>query len=336
MHFSFADLYERAVRNLLNIRPLFDAPVDLYTPRNADTNPHLHQNQTRSSYKQDRGPQTETHDSDNANLEGQNYRFQNSYQSEGASTGFFAQAISEHAKFSQNRQVHSYHQQRHVYGMNHADSRSSQDNGRNSRTGQIGANKNGVSSATSRGSTTNKDVLNEQREMYDQHTRYWQNAHRHKPSMFDDLRYHAKLVLSGELKTPESEAKGASIQTIVTPAVKREVQESSINESRKNGKTTGAEIESQTDRKLSEKEQLDLIRERIIKENQKLKYRPYSLRSKRNNLKAGKKKSKKTRIRKKSKVKNLWKPSTPQEIFLHQFGLMKKMNDEMNMKEITV
>lgn len=346
MLFSFADLYERAVRNLLNIRPLFDSSMDLFGPKSSEANTQdqfAHQNQARH-LKQERGPRAESRDAENGCYEAQNHRVPNTFQPayltrvhEKSSKGFFAQALSEHARFSQNRQSHSNIQQRHTtHGLGHSHHRNGQV-GPNNRTGQVGGNSNGCNQNVFKGSAAGADLPQELKGTYDQHSRYWQSSQRHKPSMFDDLRYHAKLVLTGELITPETSAKEKSKDNTPTEVrnidtIKQEVPGNGSIDTEQIGVDIGGEKKT----KLSEKEQLDLIRERIIKENQKLKYRPYSLRSKRNNLKKGRKQSRKNRIRKKAKLKHIWKPSTPQEIFLHQFGLVKKIKDELDVKEITV
>ena len=316
--------------------------MDIFGPKGSETSTQFSpQNQTRQ-YKPERAPPPEGRELENGNSEPQNYRYPRTatttFQSEhflrgheSSSNGFFAQVLSEHARFSHNRQNHSFTPQRRMYGFSHVD-RVHQSNGQvgsNNPTGHVGANNNtGYNQTAFKGGTSGKDIS---------HERYWQQSHRHKPSMFDDLRYHAKLVLSGELAAPESETKDKARSPTgnENASYKQEVLEDGSSHSEKGGANVDGGGGKSKDTKLSEKEQLDLIRERIIKENQKLKYRPYSLRSKRNNLKKGKAQTKKNKLKRKPKIVNLWKPSTPQEVFLYQFGLMKNLKLDVK-KELVV
>ena len=313
--------------------------MDIFGPKSSETNYQAQfsqQSQTRQ-YKADRGAQNEEREQENGSSEAQNYRFQNTgaaaLQSEHLSrgrdrppNGFFEQVLSEHSRFSYNRQNHTFIQQRQVYAPSHSD-RFHPINGQvgpNYSKGQVAANSrtgNGYSQIGFKGAGSSNEISHEQR-TYDQHERHWQGNHKHKPSMLDDLRYHARLVLSGELTAPKSEAERKSEH------IKQEVPGISPKDTDKGGQDVNAERETTRDTKLSEREQLDLIRERIIKENQKLKYRPYSLRSKRNTQKTEKKQAKRNKIKKKSKIQNLWRPSTPKEIFLYQFGLMRNSKED--------
>ena len=314
--------------------------MDIFGPKSSDTNQQAHfaqQHQTRQ-YKPDRDQQSEDRDAESGKSETKNYRFPGTgtavLQSEQISrarvrspNGFFAQVLSEHSRFSHNRQNHSYLQHRHMYGTGHSD-RFHPINGSVGSSypkGQVAANNgmgNGYGQMEYKGVGNRHDVSHEQKEVYDQHDRFWHNNHKHKPSMLDDLRYHARLVLSGELAVPENKTEHKSEQK------KQEVPPMHTRATEKEGQCLTAQIETPKETKLTEREQLDLIRERIIKENQKLKYRPYSLRSKRNTPKADKKQTKRNKMKKKSKSQILWRPSTPKEVFLYQFGLMRNSKDD--------
>ena len=313
--------------------------MDIFGPKSCEANYKAQfapVNQTRQN-KPDRGPQQEDRGPDNGNSEGQNYRLpgtatttpQMEHLSRGrdrTSNGFFAQALSEHSRSSHNRQNHVYFQQRHIR-PSHPD-RFHPANcqvGSNYPNSQVAAANNSVGNGHNqlgrKGIGNGYEVSPEQRELHEQRERFWNSNHKHKPSMLDDLRYHARLVLSGELNSSESQTKQK------LEHIKQEVPETDPKKSEKDERDINTDAETTKVATLTEKEQLDLIRERIIKENQKLKYRPYSLRSKRNGQKADKKQSKRSKIKKKSKIKNLWKPSTPKEIFLYQFGLMRNLKD---------
>ena len=332
---SFADLYERAVRNLLNIRPLFDSPLDIFGQKNNETSTQAHNAQENAARSQRLEISFQSDKSDNTadNSRKTNYKYsdivrpsQSDYLSranEQSSNGFFAQMLSEHARHIQPR----HHQNRIGFGFGHTD-RYNQSNGGFRPNNNTGHNGLGYSQQqyTARG-----EVLDSQREVHAGHNRFWSphvdHGYRHKHRMIDGLRYHAKLTLSSET-TPRKDSNDSILNTETDDksAAKEEHHDTQkVDEiAMDNREKSGQEI------KLTEKEQMDLIRERIIKENQKLKYRPYSLRSKRNGreiFKSGKKKSKKLKVKKKTKLRNLWKPSTPQEIFLAVFGLMKNMKE---------
>ena len=308
--------------------------MDIFGPKSCEANfkaQFAPVNQTRQ-HKPDRGPQNEDRSADNGNSEGQTLR-QTALQMEHlprgrdrTSNGFFAQALSQHSRFSQNRQSHAYFQQRHTR-PSHPDRfyPANSQVGSNYPNSQVTAASssigNGYNQVGCKGIGNGYEGSHEQRELHEQHERFWNSNNKHKPSMLDDLRYHARLVLSGELNASESQIK----QNI--EHIKQEMPDIDPKETEKDERNIDTEGETTKVATLSEREQLDLIRERIIKENQKLKYRPYSLRSKRNGQKADKKQSKKNKIKKKSKIKNLWKPSTPKEIFLYQFGLMRNLKD---------
>ena len=339
---SFADLYERAVRNLLNIRPLFDSPLEIFGQKNNETSTQAHNVQENPARSQRHEVSFQSDKSDNTgdNSRKTNYKYsdiirpsQSDYSSranEQSSNGFFAQMLSEHARHIQPR----HHQQRTGFGFGHTD-RYNQRNGGFRPNNSTGHNGLGYSQQqyAARG-----EVHDSQREVHAGHNRFWSthvdHGYRHKHRLIDGLRYHAKLTLSSET-TPRNDSNDPISNT---QADEKSAAKEEYNDTQKKDEIEVENMEeSGKEMKLTEKEQMDLIRERIIKENQKLKYRPYSLRSKRNGreiFKSSKKKSKKLKIKKKKiKLRNLWKPSTPQEIFLAVFGLMKNVK-EPNLKTV--
>lgn len=331
------------MRNLLNIRPLFDSQLDIFGQKNNESSTQQHnvqESQTRSQ-RPERSLQTDKNDSTADTSEQINYKYsdiirpsQPDYLSRGneqSSNGFFAQMLSEHARHIQPR----HYQQRTGLGFGHTD-RYNQTNGGFRPSNSAGRNGIGYSQQqyTGRG-----EVHDGQRELHAGHNRFWSphvdHGYRHKHRMIDGLRYHAKLTLFSET-TPKNDSNDSTSNT--QNDEKSIVKEEHSDSLRIDETETENKDESGKEIKLSGKEQMDLIREKIIKENQKLKYRPYSLRSKRigKEIKNGKKKSKRFKIKKKkAKHRSLWKPSTPQEIFLAVFGLMKNIKEpNLNLRTV--
>ena len=299
------------MKNLLNIRPLFDPSLEVFGPKANETAVHSHPSipiQTRQ-YISERGQLRETKDTESKTNDKQNqrpaeiahapgdYLFR---ENEHSSNGFFEHVLAEHARH--NRHTFPYLPQRRGLAVK-----------QNDTTTQVNSRCETNSVAYKSTGQNNCQKENFEQQFHWQHN----NEQRHRPSMFDDLRYHARLVLSAEVNVRKSDTEQDVKVTVEGNGLASDIKVEESN--------TENEVCSATDAKMTEKEQMDLIRERIIKENQKLKYRPYSLRSKRNDIKKNNKRLKKKKLKKKSPVKNFWKPTTPQELFLAQFGLMKKM-----------
>ena len=337
---SFADLYERAVRNVLSIRPLFDSPLDIFA-----------QNPDEASLRQMQVQQQPLHtttskgyqqQSDNAEQGGLHRRHQRKQEStdtqqdmrdsqqgtrdkeEGVQeiqpahsdyfahgvdqspNRFFAQVLSEHVRQSQSR---SYLTQR---PMLHANQSQKVDQITNSLSSRIPAEKEGTFQQNRRFSEARGE----------EYRRYWSNYpernHRHKHGMLDSLKHTLRPSHASQLQS-----------NLIDNAVQQKfntMHTEDLDELKK--KTTNIDdnsIPHAIEYTHITKTDLDSLKEKL-KENARLTYRPYSLRSKKSGVRktfAGSKKKKHKSI-KRPKVKITWKPTSPQEIFLSTLGLMRK------------
>eukprot|EP00794_Sanderia_malayensis_P000259 gene259-880_t len=306
---SFADLYERAVRNVLSIRPLFDSPLDVYAQRRADTNSNNQPANSLASRKQwpENGHQLSEADSENperrvredARVPVSQSEYLPSGHNESASR-FFTQVLAEQMRYSHAR-AHSSATQMPGFSGDQAKASNSL------------ATANNPVPSTSR----NNSFYDRPHHGFPTHFQHHpgNNYRHHKPGMLDSMkhqpRHHIEIQSRDETKDYVMKTEGDKMNQNKIIKLGNNLSD---KPTRLNG-LTEAEMES-----LKEK----------AKENARLKYRPYSLRSKKTGLRKkfgkGKKKRNKNN-RKQLRFKNTWQPQSSQEMFLFGLGLMRKLTD---------
>ncbi len=166
----------------------------------------------------------------------------------------------------------------------------------------------------------------------DGYRRYWpQNQHyRHKPGMLDGLRHtphHRLESQSHPMQTsyPKTETRDDN-STLVND--KTETHEITGENSVKNGEKDNQNSDDINSFKNLTPAEIEKYKDRA-RENARLKYRPYSLRSKKNGLrkKFGRLKKKNYKNKRQSVVRSLWQPKSTQEVFLFGLGLMRKSSE---------
>ncbi len=311
--YSFADLYERAVRNVLNIRPLFDTPLDIFEQRrpsghNQPLHPQQQQHHTGRKTRPENGLQQEPAVKDDPERKSSEARIPRPEYPHGghneSASRFFTHVLSEQIRHSHPRSYASPSQMPRYTGDEH----------------KIHTQSN---LPTSSQTTQNRNNVFYDR-AHDGYRRYWsqQTGHnyKHKPGMLDSMKHPPRHQI--EFQTHENTSD-------VKEPIKQEIRTEKEDQSEAEIKSDSNELSKNIDYKPLTDAELENYKDKV-RENARLKYRPYSLRSKKNGMrkKFTSDKRKGNKNKKQMKIRNSWKPQSSQEMFLFNLGLMRKIKTE--------